>query len=168
MILEKALQGPWGEALLRRRAEELAKTPADAADTAPTIPLLVGRGADGLYGLELRHLARVVPLPRVARVPGAPPALLGLIAIDGRVMRLFDVDRLCGRTAVPAGGGYAVVLRSRERHAALRLRTLETVMDLDPGSPNAPPEAGPFVTTVTEGRIAVLDVAAILDSLRST
>ena len=162
------IESAWADALLRRRAEELARIPTTAEDEALTVPLLVGRGADGLYGLELRHLARVVPLPRVARVPGGPAELLGLIAIDGRVMRLFDVDRLCGRTAVPAGSGFAVVLRGGARPVALRLRTLETVAELEPGRFGAPPEAGPFVTAITPDRVAVLDVAAILDSMGIT
>lgn len=164
---DDALDSAWADALLRRRAEELAQASATPEDEAPTIPLLVGRGADGLYGLPLRHLARIVPLPRVARVPGSSPDLLGLIAIDGRVMRLYDVDRLCGRNAVPAGGGFAVILRGGARPGALRLRTVETVMEMEPDQPTAPPEAGPFVTTITKGRIAVLDVPAILDTLRS-
>ncbi|CAO3377153.1 chemotaxis protein CheW [Azospirillum argentinense] len=172
--LEKAAapDGAWADALLRRRAEDLARVPSpDEADTAAAaeapVALLVGRGADGSYGLDLRHLSRIVPLPRVARVPHAPPELLGLIAIDGRVMRLFDVDRLCGRNAVPAGGGFAVVLRGGERPVALRLRTVDTVMELDGADAKAPPEAGPFVTAITRGRIAVLDAPAILETLRS-
>ncbi|QCO03520.1 chemotaxis protein CheW [Azospirillum argentinense] len=164
--------GAWADALLRRRAEDLALVPsADEVDAAAgaeaPVALLVGRGADGSYGLDLRHLSRIVPLPRVARVPHAPPELLGLIAIDGRVMRLFDVDRLCGRNAVPAGGGFAVVLRGGERPVALRLRTVDTVMELDGTDAKAPPEAGSFVTAITRGRVAVLDVPAILETLRS-
>ncbi|UKJ74986.1 chemotaxis protein CheW [Azospirillum brasilense] len=162
--------GAWADALLLRRAEDLARVPSsietDAAAEAP-VTLLAGRGADGSYGLDLRHLSRIVPLPRVARVPHAPPELLGLIAIDGRVMRLFDVDRLCGRNAVPAGGGFAVVLRGGERPVALRLRTVDTVMELDGTDLKAPPEAGTFVTAITRSRIAVLDVPAILETLRS-
>lgn len=164
--------GAWADALLRSRAEDLALVPsADEADAAAQaeapVTLLVGRGADGSYGLDLRHLSRIVPLPRVARVPHAPPELLGLIAIDGRVMRLFDVDRLCGRNAVPAGGGFAVVLRGGERPVALRLRTVDTVMELDGTDMKAPPEAGSFVTAITRSRVAVLDAPAILETLRS-
>lgn len=165
--------GAWADALLRRRAEDLARVPSSQesdtaeAENAETVSLLVGRGADGLYGLDLRHLSRVVPLPRVARVPYSQPELLGLIAIDGRVMRLFDVDRLCGRNAVPAGGGFAVVLRGGERPVALRLRTVDTVTGLEGADAKAPPEAGPFVTAITRGRVAVLDVPAILETLRS-
>lgn len=164
--------GAWADALLRRRAEDLARIPSSAeaeaaAEEEAPVSLLVGRGTDGLYGLDLRHLSRIVPLPRVARVPHSQPELLGLIAIDGRVLRLFDVDRLCGRTAVPAGGGFAVVLRGGERPAALRLRTVDTVMELEGTRLKAPPEAGPFVTAITRGRVAVLDVPAILETLRS-
>ena len=164
----------WADAMLRRRTEELARKPDEAAGVAaggaaaPSVALLVGHGADGRYGVELRHLARIVPLPRVARVPGEAPELLGLIAVDGRVMRLFDVDRLCGRTVVPAGGGFAAVLRGGRRPVALRLRAVETVADREPGRFAPLPEAGPYVAAVTDDRIAVLNVEAILDRLGST
>ncbi|MDW5532611.1 chemotaxis protein CheW [Azospirillum sp. NL1] len=92
-------RGPWADAVLARRAEELAATPqtGDLIDGEAGIgtPMLVARGVETLYGLELRHLGHIVPMPRLARVPGAPPAVLGVIAVAGRVMRLFDLDRLC-------------------------------------------------------------------------
>lgn len=165
--------GAWADALLRRRTAELAESAEAPDDRAPALPLLVGRGMEALYGVELSQLARVVPLPRVARVPGAPPELLGLIAIDGRVMRLFDVDLLCGRPAVPAGSGFAVVLRrglsgGGYRPLALRLRSVEAVVEQDPARLVPPPEPEPYISAITDQRVAVLDVGAILDRLRST
>lgn len=161
------MDADWADALLRRRAEELARLPATVGDAAPAVPLLVGHGAEGRYGVPLRHLARVMPMPRMARVPGGPAALLGLIAIDGRVMRVLDVDRLCG-VASSYAGGYALVLRGGPRPLALRLRTVDTVTELEPGAAAAPPEAGRFIESFIGDRIAVLDVAAILDTLGST
>ncbi len=109
-------RGPWADAMLDRRAAELAEPPPAFDRESAGIPMLVARGAETLYGMELRHLGQIVPMPRLARVPGAPHAVLGVIAVAGRVMRLFDVDRLCGNG--PGTGtdaeqpGYAVVLRT--------------------------------------------------------
>ncbi len=183
-ILEETFagSGPWADALLDRRTEHLAEPPPalDGEDTG--IPMLVARGAATLYGLELRHLGQIVPMPRLARVPGAPPAMLGVIAVGGRVMRLFDLDRLCGGIgALPAGDGgatggtaggaaepgYALVLRTGTgRPAALRLHAVERVASVAPQRA-APAEAGPLVKAIAADRMAILDMAALLDAVKS-
>ncbi len=48
------------------------------------------------YALPAEGLRGVVPRPSAARVPGAPPAVLGLVAWRGRVLPLV----------APAGGGH--------------------------------------------------------------
>ncbi len=164
-------RGPWADAVLDRRAEELAEPPPALDGEGAGIPMLVARGAEMLYGLDLRHLGQIVPMPRLARVPGAPHAVLGVIAVAGRVMRLFDLDRLCG-TGPGAGTeaeqpGYAVVLRTGGRPAALRLREVERVADIVPPRTPAPAEAGPLVRAIAEDRMAILDMAALLDAVKT-
>lgn len=171
--------GPWADAVLARRAEQLAERPAAPDLDRPAVPTLIARGAETRYGLELRHLGHIVPMPRLARVPGAPPAVLGVIAVGGRVMRLFDLDRLCntggdGGSVVsgirgPGGAGdvevpgYAVVLRTGAgRPAALRVAVVERVADIDPPRFGAPAEAGQFIKTITGDRLAVLDMVGLL------
>lgn len=171
-------RGPWADEVRRRRAEELAESPVSPDHDRPLVPLLLARGAATLYGLELRHLSHIVPLPRLARVPGAVASLLGIIAVGGKVMRLFDLDRLCGAASLPlplplpSGGGgeagYAVVLRTGAgRPAALRVASVERVADLDAPRNAAPPEAGAFINTITGDRTALLDMAALLEFVKA-
>jgi purine-binding chemotaxis protein CheW len=173
-------RGPWADAVLARRAEDLAETPQLRGEESIGIPMLVARGAETLYGLELRHLGQIVPMPRLARVPGAPPAVLGVIAVAGRVMRLFDLDRLCSgpsaglsadqfrATAETNPSGYAVLLRTGTgRPAALRLREVERVADIVPPRGSAPAEAGPLVGAIAADRMAILDMAALLDLVKT-
>lgn len=165
-------RGPWADAVLDRRAEELAEPPPAFDRERAGIPMLVARGSGTLYGLDLRHLGQIVPMPRLARVPGAPHAVLGVIAVAGRVMRLFDVDRLCGSGAGAVGEaeqpGYAVVLRTGAgRPAALRLQEVERVADIVPPRTPAPAEAGPLVRAIAEDRMAILDMAALLDAVKT-
>ncbi|MFP5517491.1 MAG: chemotaxis protein CheW [Alphaproteobacteria bacterium] len=164
-------RGPWADAVLDRRAEELAEPPPAFDQESAGIPMLVARGAETLYGLELRHLGHIVPMPRLARVPGAPHAVLGVIAVAGRVMRLFDVDRLCGSGPGAGPGaeqpGYAVVLRTGGRPAALRLMEVERVADIVPPRTPAPAEAGPLVRAIAGDRMAILDMAALLDAVKT-
>lgn len=172
--------GPWADAVLARRAEELAEIPQLHGEESAGVPMLVARGAETLYGLELRHLGHIVPMPRLARVPGAPPAVLGVIAVAGRVMRLFDLDRLCNgpsaglsaalsRTGAETDpSGYAVVLRTGAgRPAALRVREVERVSDIVPPRTAAPTEAGPLVRAISADRMAILDMAALLDLVKT-
>ncbi len=170
--------GPWVDAVLARRAEELAETPQLHAEESAGIPMLVARGAETHYGLELRHLGHIVPMPRLARVPGAPPAVLGVIAVAGRVMRLFDLDRLCNGPSASVSvalsraetdpSGYAIVLRTGPgRPAALRVREVERVADIVPPRGSAPAEAGPLVRAIAADRMAILDMAALLDLVKT-
>lgn len=169
-------RGPWADAVLARRAEDLAETPQLRQEESAGIPMLIARGAETVYGLELRHLGHIVPMPRLARVPGAPPAVLGVIAVAGRVMRLFDLDRLCSAPsaglsrAVPETdpSGYAVVLRTGAgRPAALRLREVDRVAGIVPPRGSAPAEAGPLVRAIAADRMAILDMAALLDLVKT-
>ncbi|PGH56704.1 chemotaxis protein [Azospirillum palustre] len=165
-------RGPWADAVLARRAQELAEVPQRDDEAGTGTPMLVARGAETLYGLELRHLGHIVPMPRLARVPGAPPAILGVIAVAGKVMRLFDLDSLCSGTHAAAVGidqpGYAIVLRTGAgRPAALRLHEVERVDDIVLPRTSVPAEAGPLVRAITADRMAILDMAALLDLVKT-
>lgn len=167
-------RGPWADALLNRRAELLAERSEMPDLDRPALPLLLARGAETLYGLELRYVAHIVPLPRLARIPGAIPALLGVIAVGGRVMRLFDLDRLCGGVALAMApgdrglAGYAVILRAGSgRPVALRLAAVEEVTAIEAPRCAAPLEAGGFIKTITTDRIAILDMPAIFDFVKT-
>jgi purine-binding chemotaxis protein CheW len=173
-------RGPWADAVLAHRAEDLAEISQLHGEESAGVPMLVARGAETVYGLELRHLGHIVPMPRLARVPGAPPAVLGVIAVAGRVMRLFDLDRLCngpaasvsaalsGAAAEPDPSGYAIVLRTGAgRPAALRVREVERVSDIVPPRGSAPAEAGPLVRAIAADRMAILDMAALLDLVKT-
>ncbi len=164
--LEEAFagKGPWADELLRRRAETLAGD-AEARTEPGALQVLIARGAATTYALEVRHLARILPLPRVVPVPGAPPDMLGLIAVGGRVLRLFDVDRLCGEPPHEGSAdGYAMTLRLSARPVALRVTAVETVQSLAAAALR-PVEDGRLIRAVTGARVTLLDMDAILERI---
>lgn len=174
VVLDEAFSGhgPWAEELLRRRAETLAGD-VEAREAPDALHVLIAHGAATSYALEVRHLGRILPLPRVAPVPGAPPEMLGLIAVGGRVLRLFDVDRLCGEPSDEADAtGFAVTLRTNgraggrdgTRPAALRMTAVDAVQLL-PAAALRPMAGGCLIRAVTEERVALLDVAAVLERI---
>jgi purine-binding chemotaxis protein CheW len=154
--------GPWVGALLDRRTRDLARV--FDTDAVAGSPLLVAIGAVARYGLDLAHVSRVLPLAVLTPVPGAPASLLGLMAVDGRVVRLFDPDRLCGATvAAPGPGGLAVLLRIGTPALALRFHGVDGVAA--PGAAPRPQTARAFVRGVTADRLVILDLVAVVDGV---
>jgi chemotaxis signal transduction protein len=67
------------------------------------------------YGLPLSAVRRVSDMSGVARVPRAPPALLGVVNQQGRVACLVDLGPLVGLKPRPARPEGRVVMLHRAR-----------------------------------------------------
>ena len=67
------------------------------------------------YALPLAAVRRVTEMGFVARVPRAPPALLGVMNQQGRVACLVDLGALVGLKARPARPEGKVVMLHRAR-----------------------------------------------------
>jgi chemotaxis signal transduction protein len=67
------------------------------------------------YALPLSAVRRVTEMSFVARVPRAPPALLGVMNQQGRVACLVDLGPLVGLKARPARPEGKVVMLQRQR-----------------------------------------------------
>jgi purine-binding chemotaxis protein CheW len=67
------------------------------------------------YAIPLQAVRRVTEMGFVARVPRAPPALLGVMNQQGRVACLVDLGSLVGLKARPARPEGKVVMLQRQR-----------------------------------------------------
>src|SRR5216684_1088033 len=67
------------------------------------------------YAIPLSAVRRVTEMGLVARVPRAPPALLGVMSQQGRVACLVDLVPLVGLKARPARPEGKVVMLQRPR-----------------------------------------------------
>src|SRR5207249_9560904 len=67
------------------------------------------------YALALAAVRRVTEMTFVARVPRAPPALLGVMSQQGRVAALIDLRPLAGLRARPPRPEGKVVMLQRAR-----------------------------------------------------
>jgi purine-binding chemotaxis protein CheW len=115
--------GDLGEArvarLLEERAERLARRGAapQVAAAAPVLVLAVGAER---FGLDLRHVAEVLPVAPPTPLPGSPPAVLGLRARGGRLHTVLDLATLLGiipDRSEASAGGHDVLLRPGPRAA---------------------------------------------------
>ncbi|MER2267639.1 chemotaxis protein CheW, partial [Methylobacterium oxalidis] len=82
------------------------------------------------------------------RLPGAPPALLGLVALSGGIVSVLDLARALGRGGTPAEDGHLVVLRGTSVPVALAVDRVLGTARLDgeaqaprPGEPSGEPSA---------------------------
>ncbi|HKY33010.1 MAG TPA: chemotaxis protein CheW [Candidatus Polarisedimenticolia bacterium] len=74
------------------------------------------------FGLPLEQVREIAVVDRVAPVPLAPEAILGVMNLRGRVITLLDVGRLVGRPLAPPRGPLdrlALVLAAPHEHLAL-------------------------------------------------
>lgn len=87
------------------------------------------------FGVPARVLAAVCPVPSFTRVPGVPPAILGLIGWKGRVLPLLELGAV-GSAPPPA----AVIVESVGGALALAADSVEG-WDLSPLPPLVEPDA---------------------------
>lgn len=120
--------------------------------------------------VDVRDAREVVTLEAWTRVPGAPPALLGVMNLRGTVLPVVEARPLLG---VPAPaltpGTPAVVIADGAYRAAIaveRVLGLESYDDVRP----APDGASPFVQGALagdHGTVSLLDAPRLLASLRA-
>ena len=90
----------------RARARGPAAAPAppgiaagETQSSAASEHLVVFQLADGSFGLRLGGVGEIIRLPGLARMPLAPPSLMGLANLRGAVLPVVSLRRLLG----PAG-----------------------------------------------------------------
>lgn len=104
--------------VLAARARELARPPPQPGEESR--PVVAFETGAERYGVTLEAVLRIEPVVSVARVPGAPPEILGVVAVDGRPCPLVDVRALLGDGAPGAGTPrWAIVLGRRAPELAL-------------------------------------------------
>jgi purine-binding chemotaxis protein CheW len=103
------------------RAAALARRGKAAATVDTGLDHLVCACGSERYGLPLSAVAQVLPTRPATPMPGAVPALIGLIAVSGRIVGVLSLARALGRPDPEAEAGHLVVLRSASSHQPLAL-----------------------------------------------
>ncbi len=71
--------------------------------------LLLFRVAGRVFALEAGVVREVLPAARPTRIPGAPPAVRGLVNVRGTLVAVLDVGLAVGARAEPADGPLVLV-----------------------------------------------------------
>lgn len=155
----------------RRRAVQLAQRQTGLA-VSRTFPVLVFNLGLERYAIELAELAEVFSYSACTVVPGAPPAIAGVINLRGEIRAVADLRRLMDLPSAEEGaGGYVLMLRSHGSVLGLKVDGIEQVREIDPaqmistGEGSTPIARSPFVKGLTTDTLILLDVAAALSHL---
>lgn len=84
------------EQVLAARTARIAREPETLERSPDTTTCLVFERSGRRYAAPLTGLSEVAPLGPVARVPGIPPAYLGVAARRGRIVSVVDLPRMFG------------------------------------------------------------------------
>ncbi|KQP29008.1 chemotaxis protein CheW [Methylobacterium sp. Leaf100] len=126
-------------ALREARTRALAGRDRAAGQRVTLRSFLVCACGEDRYGLPLAQVAQVLPARPVTAVPDAPDALLGVVALSGRVVSLLGLARALGRPgAAEPGAGHIVVLRGGAAAVALAVDRVEGVVAIAPSDPDLP------------------------------
>lgn len=146
-----------------------AGTPDDALDDALVGPrMLLARAGGTWFGCPLADVREVLPLGALARLPGAPPHVLGLLNVRGRLVTVMDLGRRLAPDAAVGSGGYVLIVAAGERHAGCRVDAVARAVPLGEIHPPAGvgnEGAGGIVMGVGEvdgEPVAVLDLPAFV------
>jgi purine-binding chemotaxis protein CheW len=152
----------------RRRARQLAERPADEHASATSAVLVFRVGAER-YGLELADLAEVFAYHGCTVVPGASPALLGVINVRGEIRCVVDLRRLLQVSAdSDSASGYVAMLRRQGGRIGLRIDGIDEVRRIDPADlrpvtgGTMPAPGSRFVKAVTADAVILIDATAPL------
>lgn len=139
-----------GQALRAARAAALARRGIATERAGATQPFLVCLCGTERYGLHLGTVAAVLPGRSCTPVPGAPPALLGIVALSGRIVSVLGLARAMGAGDADAEArpSYLVTLRAQEPPIALGVdRVIGVVQAAVPSTPAGEPAARPDPST---------------------
>ena len=86
------------EAVLRRRAEQLAKLPI-SADAGDEVEVLACRLGNERYAVETRCLRAVQWVSGITPVPCTPSFVVGIVSVRGEIVTLLDLGAMIGAGA---------------------------------------------------------------------
>jgi purine-binding chemotaxis protein CheW len=123
------------------------------------------------YALHLPIVERIVPLVEITPLPQAPPIVLGVINVQGRVIPVVDIRqrfRLPERASLLSDR--LVLARSADRTLALLVDAVIGVVDCSQSSWAVPDQIHPgleylqAVVTLDDGLILIHDIDTFLSS----
>jgi purine-binding chemotaxis protein CheW len=157
-------------AILRSRAEELARPPETRAQGARLLEILEFTLGQERYAFPSSRVRGVFRLTEITPLPGLPPFVLGVINVRGRILSVMDIRRLLefGDTGL-TNLNQAIILQGGDMELAVLADEVTGVytVDADEGQRTLPTLSArqrEYLRGVTENRVVILDADKLLAS----
>lgn len=98
---------------------------------AETARFLTFRSDQRLYALPAEEVVEVIRMPVVAKVPQAPPSLLGVANLRGSVLPVASLAGLMGRERGEVGSASRAIVLQGEAPVALAVDAVEALVSVD-------------------------------------
>jgi len=163
---------PQTRALLKKRAEELARRGDEVDQTAqePFVHFRLGRSEE--YGVPHSLVDEVVSVATIARVPCAPPSISGVINRRGQMLPVVDLRQFFGLAVEPQPGPAVdvVVISAAGMNVGIRVDELMGIGEYRPDALSTVlPSQGSLdrshVLGLLGGRVTILNIEKILTDL---
>jgi purine-binding chemotaxis protein CheW len=162
---------PSSDAILRRRAEELARLPI-TPDHGDEVEVLACQIGEERYAVETRHLRAVQWSHAVTPVPCTPVFVRGIVSVRGEIVTLLDLATMIGLRPAPAfeasdGQGIPVLLLGLSgMRAGLVVDEVLGVERIKLGALHTAPSGREFVRGIGPSDTVLLDLEALFASGR--
>lgn len=159
---------PHSEAVLKRRAHDLAKGGVARGLRAPCLTVLEFRMANEHYALELPRIRTIHPLKHITFIPGAPGFIKGVINLRGEIISVIDLKHFFELPAQEPGRfQQVIILADREMEFGILSDAIIGVTEIPLGDiqENLPSLAGPrqeYLKGVTDKGVAILNAEKLL------
>lgn len=164
----KPLFTPADRAVLEARQQRLAARVV-APDAEP-VRLVQFRRASTLYAMPAAGMLSVRPLPKLSRLPGAPPHLVGIAHLDGHVVGVLDLERLVVPSAPMPPRAWCAWIQEKGKSALLLADELLDLVDVAPAALDGGEVRGAFagplasrIRAVLPGPSLVIDPGRLLE-----
>ncbi|MCD6116029.1 chemotaxis protein CheW [bacterium] len=170
--MSKIIYMPDKKAVLKKRAEALAKEMADEWQDKDKFEVVEFILAYELYGIKSSFVQEVYPLKNFTPLPGTPPFLLGITNIRGRIVSIVDIKKLFN---LPDSGitdlNRVIIIENGESELGIladRIMGIRNISDVDfkANLLVTSDTIGNYIHGITEDKLIVLDVDKIFGDKR--
>ncbi len=155
-------------AILRRRAEDLARPGQAESGPQQSLDLIVFRLAEETYAIESEFVREVIDLKSYTPLPGVPAFVLGIVNLRGEIISVVDLKKFFNLPARGLGElNKVIVLRDQVMEFGLLADAILGVQNLplagiNPAPPTLTGIGAQYLRGVTADRVALLDGRTIL------
>ena len=160
------------QALLRARAVELARRPAQDADQGKRLDCLEFQLSGESYAMEMSYISETLPLSDFTPLFCTPPFVLGITNLRGRIISIIDLRRFFELAAVGLSDlNRVIVVGDGSMEFGVLADAIVGMTSIALSELQPPPAAftgirEEFLAGVTADRLALLDLGKILADKR--